>query len=237
MSDKKSFCNFVEKRKTMKFIVTSDIHGHLPHISACDFFIIGGDIFPKEMDREVDLQEKWYHEVFEPWMEQLPCRYLIMVPGNHDYFLEKLYNERHLQQLANQKLKLLCNNSMRLEGFTFYGTPNTLPPKRNFAFCQESAALNETFQRIPQQLDILVSHAAPYDIGRLAGVEDDLDVGSPELTEALKSRKIRYVFCGHIHQGNHKRVKWNGSTLYNVARCNNQKEVGYPLLTMDINPR
>ena len=82
--------------------------------------------------------------------------------------------------------------------------------------------------------DILIAHAAPFEIGGLAGVEDGLDVGSPELTAALESRKIRYVFCGHIHQGNHKRVKWRGMTLYNVSRCNNMKEVAYPLLTLEI---
>lgn len=218
----------------MKLIVTSDLHGHLPHISACDLFIIGGDVFPKEMDRDAEQQERWYFEVFEPWIETVPCKYVVMVPGNHDYYFEKLYKENHLRNIATQKLKVLCNNAMKLEGLTLYGTPNTLPPKHNFAFCQDSEALKETFQKIPNQLDILISHAAPYEVGRLAGVEDGLDVGSPELTEALKTRKIKYVFCGHIHHGNHKRVKWNGMQLYNVARCNNQKEVCYPLLTLEI---
>lgn len=218
----------------MKIVATSDIHGHLPHIKPCDLFIIGGDIFPKEMDRNVELQENWYFEVFDPWLADLPCRYVLMVPGNHDYYFEKLYQEKRLQNLGNQKLKVLCNNAIKLDGLTIYGTPNTLPPKHNFAFCQDSAGLTETFQRIPSQLDILISHMAPFEIGRLAGVEDGLDVGSPELTDALKTRKIKYVFCGHIHHGNHKKVKWNGMTLYNVARCNNQKEACYPLLSLEI---
>lgn len=233
--NQQSFCTFAYTiRKRMKLIVTSDIHGHLPHIKPCDLFIVGGDIFPKEMDRDAVQQEKWYFDVCQPWIDTLPCRYVILVPGNHDYYFEKLYNERHLQNLASQKLKVLCNNSIKIEGLSIYGTPNTLPPKHNFAFCQESDDLRETFARIPQQLDILIAHAAPYEIGGLAGVEDGLDVGSPELTEALKTKKIRYVFCGHIHQGNHKKVKWNGMQLYNVARCNNFKEVCFPLLDIDI---
>lgn len=221
-------------RERMKFTVTSDIHGHLPNISACDIVIIGGDIFPKEMDRDIPAQEKWFYDYFEPWVRALSCKYVVLVPGNHDYYFEELYKGRRLTSLSSSKLKILCNNSMTLEGLRFYGTPNTLPPKRNIAFSEESAQLMETFQKIPERCDILIAHAAPFEIGGLAGVEDGLDVGSPELTAALESRKIRYVFCGHIHQGNHKRVKWRGMTLYNVSRCNNMKEVAYPLLTLEI---
>lgn len=218
----------------MKFIVTSDIHGHLPNIGACDIFIIGGDVFPKETDRDVATQERWYYDVFDPWLSALPCRYVILVPGNHDYFFEALYQSKRLMSLSSPKLKILCNNSMTLDGIRFYGTPNSFPLKKNFAFCQESEALTETFRKIPEKFDVLIAHAAPYEIGRLAGVEDGLDVGCKELTEALKSRKIKYVFCGHIHNGNHKKVKWNGMTLYNVSRCNNLKEVAYPLLSLDL---
>lgn len=218
----------------MKLIVTSDIHGHLPNISACDLFIIGGDIFPKETDRDIEAQTNWYHDVFAPWIDTLPCKYVVMTAGNHDYYLEKLYQEKHLNMLSSSKLKILCNNMITLDGLRIYGTPNSLPLKKNFAFCQDSAEIRETFGKIPSSLDILIAHAAPYDIGRLAGVEDGLDVGSPELSDVLKDRKIRFVFCGHIHNGNHKRVKWNGMTLYNVSRCNNLKEVSYPLLSLEI---
>lgn len=219
----------------MKFIVTSDIHGHLPNISACDIVIIGGDLFPKEMDRDVYGQEKWYYDCFAPWVASLPCKYVIVVPGNHDYFLESLWKANRLTMLSSSKLKLLCNNSMRLDGIHFYGTPNTLPPTRSVAFSQDSDGLSETFRKIPDTCDILIAHAAPYGVGGLAGVEDGLDVGCPELTAALQTRKIRYVFCGHIHNGSHKKVRWNGMTLYNVSRCNNLKEVAYPLLSLEIN--
>lgn len=118
-------------------------------------------------------------------------------------------------------------------GLKIYGTPNIPPPHHNFAFCQSPEELKRTFSEIPDNIDILISHGSPYGVGDL-GLIDEGDVGCKELTEAIADKNIRYVFCGHIHSGNHGRVEWRGKTLYNVSYCDDNKKPKYNVLEIEI---
>ena len=55
---------------------------------------------------------------------------------------------------------------------------------------------------------------------------------STELTETIAEEHPRFVFCGHIHTGDHHPVTFtchNGSTtaIYNVSRLDERYEIAY----------
>ncbi|MDD2594676.1 MAG: metallophosphoesterase [Bacteroidales bacterium] len=224
----------------MKIAATADIHGHLPEVPACDVFTISGDIFPKEMDKASCFQQVWFEKSFLPWIDTLLCDNIVMIGGNHDYYFQennemllKMYNGERTTQYG-KRLIYLCDTGICIDGVSFYGTPWVPKPTRNLAFFLEHDDLLEKFRQIPDHIDVLLTHASPC-IERMGYVNDlDRDIGSVELLEALEERHIGFVLCGHIHSGNHDKVRWNGSTCYNLSYCDNHKNPAYPLVEINL---
>ena len=72
----------------MKSSVTI-LHGYLPVMPPCDLAVVCGDIFPGEMDRAVEVQGAWFRDVFMPWVEKIQGERVILIAGNHDYWIEE----------------------------------------------------------------------------------------------------------------------------------------------------
>ena len=115
----------------MKICGISDIHGNLYNgIPECDVLCICGDIIPLNEQRSMDASATWWTRRFAKWANQLPCKKIIVVPGNHDFYLEKLYNEEAWKEakevmrgLTANKVEMLIDESYTYEGINFYGTP------------------------------------------------------------------------------------------------------------------
>ena len=56
---------------------------------------------------------------------------------------------------------------------------------------------------------------------------DSEHFGSPELAEAIMEKHSRFVFCGHIHTGQHGGEEFGSSRIYNVSRLDERYEVAY----------
>lgn len=218
----------------MNIVAISDLHGHLPQIPPCDMLLIVGDIFPGEMDKDYFAQADWYMGVFKPWVDASPCQKVVMTFGNHDYFFESLYDDiNDLTPNLDQKEIHLVNCGAEIMGLKIYGTPNVQPPLHNLCFSETPEQLKQLFEAIPNDLDILLVHSAPL-LGGLGTGSDGVEMGCQILTDAIADKHIKYVFCGHIHTGNHEKVEWRGKTLYNVSYCGNNKEPKYePLFLQD----
>ena len=213
----------------MKLIITSDLHGHLPQLGEADVICIVGDITSDDYRKDADTQWRWYNEEYLPWIEGLPASKVITVAGNHDYcFLE------HRPTLTDKHI-YLENSGIEIDGVTFYGTPNTRPPINNFAFSESSERLTEVFSEIPNKLDVLLCHSAPYEVNNCGMLADSSeDIGNMELTEAIKNKDIRYIFCGHVHTGNHVMSEWRGKKIANVSYCKESKAPAYEPLILEI---
>ena len=77
----------------MKVVAFSDNHGYLPKVSEfpeCDVVCIAGDICPLEVQRDLVESISWFLLTFKPWAESLPCKKVIFVGGNHDFFLHHI---------------------------------------------------------------------------------------------------------------------------------------------------
>ncbi|GAB4027137.1 metallophosphatase domain-containing protein [Spirosoma koreense] len=138
---------------------------------------------------------------FNEWLGELPHPYKIVVPGNHDYgFGED--GAGHESLLTNAIY--LNNSSVTIEGLRIWGSPvSPISPKfgiHGIYAIRRGSAINEYWQRIPANTDILVTHCPPY------GILDKNEVGSEEgckdLLKAVKKRiKPRLHVFGHIHSG------------------------------------
>ena len=92
---------------------------------------------------------------------------------------------------------------------------------------------------IPENVDILLSHDAA-DINNLGLIPpniwhpESLNVGNTILAEAVKLKKPKYYFCGHIHDGNHKVETIDNTLMANVSLLNDSYQISYEPLYLDI---
>lgn len=122
----------------MKICAISDLHGILPSIPECDVLCIAGDVVDLIVQRSSDESDAWWSTAFITWANKLSCKKIFVVPGNHDIYIEQLYNglikDTTLQEFKD-KISLLTNNKVvflidelhEYKGVTFYGTPWIAP--------------------------------------------------------------------------------------------------------------
>jgi Icc-related predicted phosphoesterase len=150
-------------------------------------------------------------EDFNEWLGELPHRHKIVVPGNHEFFLESNPERRSLLDYAN----VLIDECIEIEGLTIYGSPMT--PLYGAAFGKSSAKDRELhWSRVPDDTHVLVTHGPPLGILDLSPDQAE-PMGDPELRnriQELPSLKL-HVF-GHVH-GAHGAVERDGVTFANVA--------------------
>ena len=152
----------------MKICGISDIHGDLNiNIPECDVLCICGDVINLNDQRDIPASKHWWETRFVKWVASLPCKKVIVIPGNHDFFLERMYSEcwgwfkDHMTLLTNKKLEFLIDESFYYEDVHFYGTPWIEPilfQEGRWAFERN---FNENSIEIPK-CDVLLTHDNPY---------------------------------------------------------------------------
>jgi Icc-related predicted phosphoesterase len=131
---------------------------------------------------------------FNEWLGELPHRYCVVIPGNHDGFLEDP-SRRCLISNAT----LLVNEGAEIMGLKIWGSPAT--PLLGEAFGVVSEKDREKLYRtIPDDTDILVTHGPPYGIlDQAPGSEQHQ--GCRQLLAAVRRvQPMMHVF-GHVHGG------------------------------------
>jgi Icc-related predicted phosphoesterase len=122
----------------MKICAISDLHGILPSVPECDVLCIAGDVVDLIVQRSSDESDAWWSTAFITWVDKLSCEKIFVVPGNHDIYIEQLYDglikDTTLQEfkdkislLTNDKVVFLIDELYEYEGVKFYGTPWIAP--------------------------------------------------------------------------------------------------------------
>lgn len=204
----------------MKVIVLSDLHGYLPEIiTEFNLMLICGDICPV-WNHSVSYQESWLKKEFKAWVNNLPYRddfsRVVFIAGNHDFYFERVperdihkflytidYRLIYLENSVYYCMDLTAENPKEI---SIFGTPYCTQ-FGNWAFMRSSDYLKEKFSEIPEDIDIIISHDPPYGMNGLGSITEGhqkgVECGSKELKEAVERCKPKYLFCGHIHSGNH----------------------------------
>lgn len=237
----------------MKLLATSDLHGKIDDLdfTNVDLVLFAGDI-AKLNGRgpwHIYDQVKWMNKQFVNICKRWPDVQFVFVPGNHDFFpiAKECFGDRLHGKDLNVKLP---ENAIMLidQKYTFkkdgkelsiYGTPWVPIISHSWAFEAESDVLKEKFSSIPSNLDILVVHSPPHInncilVDRSTQFGMSQPFGSTELANAIFEKKPKYVFCGHIHTGDHNKIMLGESSIYNVARVDECYEAAYEPLVLEI---
>jgi Icc-related predicted phosphoesterase len=201
----------------MKICFASDNHGQFFHIPECDVLVISGDICPNFVNHprtDAEYQRNWLHKEFAQWIsktKQVICTY-----GNHDYVGEYLHKEVNIPNC-----KFLVDESFVYNGLKFYGSPW----QRRFydwAFNLDEEDLNNVYDLIPNDVDVLITHGPPYSYGdsvpSFNGSLPEL-AGSKKLTSMIRQNKPKVCVYGHIHHS-HGQYELGSSLLLNASVVN-----------------
>lgn len=196
----------------MKIFAISDTHAAHRDIVVPegDVFIFAGDmsVFNKNIMNYID---------FNNWLGEIPCRYKIVIAGNHDVIFQR--NKDKVKEIFTNCI-YLQDESVVIDGFKFYGSP-WQPEFGGWAFnLQRGIRLAETWKRIPEDTDVLITHGPPKQICDWNGSEE---VGCEDLLKRVFEVKPKLHIFGHIHQSRGK-FKYLGKTLFvNVAMNDTNK--------------
>lgn len=177
----------------MRICIISDTHmqhQYLPDLEGADVLIHCGDITGSGSERAV--------EMFMEWFEHLDqFKYKILVAGNHDFLFE--LDVLRAKELTPDNVIYLEDDSITIDGINFYGTP---AQKRfgRWAFNKSESKLTQHYEAIPDNVDVLITHAPPYGIGDLV-VRGNTHEGSQVLYHEVINRIKPKIHCfGHIHE-------------------------------------
>lgn len=135
---------------------------------------------------------------FVEWFSQHKHSYKILIGGNHDLILEadlsisKLLLKYNIIYLNNSGITIDIKNKK----IKIYGSPNT--NLTGMAFGKTNAELEKIWSEIPTDVDILITHSAPFHV---LDMVNGKHVGDQILLKKVKEIMPKYHIFGHIHEG------------------------------------
>jgi Icc-related predicted phosphoesterase len=179
----------------------SDLHGYYPKLEGGDVLIVSGDLTATHTPIETVL--------FIDWLEKQEYRKIIFIAGNHDTQLvendeyEVFFDGKIFNIKWSEKIEYLCDSGTEFDGLKIWGSPWSLwfsgiNPKCT-AFTGSEKILSESYDKIPKDTDILITHTPAH---RILDKCKNGHVGSIALHGWLKYvGRPRLHCCGHIHEG------------------------------------
>jgi Icc-related predicted phosphoesterase len=165
-------------------------------IPKCDLLIHAGDIAGKGSFAVI--------RDFNDWIGELKSSNVVgeavVIPGNHDLSLDPVKVGRPCNDAISlfTNCELLIDAGIELNGIKIWGSPYT-PAFMDWAFNKKRGQeLREQWEKIPENLDILITHGPPYGIQDKAMVQH---LGDIELYDAIVTKSPRVHIFGHIHGG------------------------------------
>lgn len=187
----------------MKLTFISDTHGmheNLPSLPGGDVLIHAGDISEKGYTHEVKKFLKWFDTV-------RGYDHKIFIAGNHDFLFEQ--QERLAKEIVDEFDSVTYLFDESVEVYTpdyeskvkIYGSP-WQPRFYNWAFNvdRDSDELENIWKRMPDDVDILVTHGPPKKILDLNS-HDNYHCGCERLEKVIWKKDPKLHVFGHIHEG------------------------------------
>lgn len=188
----------------MRILHLSDTHNQHRQLKAlpeADIIIHSGDFTLHGTEEEALDFMKWFCD--------LPYPHKIFIAGNHDLCM---YEIDSIEGLPDN-VHYLCNQSIKIQGVTFYGIPYFINDCKKGLY-------ESFFELIPPDTDVLVTHQPPY------GICDEADYGTGEshhgnkkLAECVSGLNVKYHLFGHEHDANGV-IKKDGIVFSNASLVN-----------------
>lgn len=191
----------------MKILHLSDTHGkhrELQGMPKADILVHSGDFTMRGSDMEaVDFLE---------WLCDLPYTHKIFIAGNHDDCML----DATIEGLP-ENVHYLHDSGITIDGISFYGAPMLAD------FVDGEMLMVEHYNRIPDKVDVLVTHRPP--LGILDGI-DHLHYGSDTLLERVSVVKPRLHLFGHTHEAKGI-LELHDTCFSNASICNNHYTIAF----------
>lgn len=178
-----------DKKTSLRLVLLSDtheLHREIDDLPPGDILVHAGDctMFSRSLRAIVD---------FNDWLGELPHRHKVVVPGNHETFLQTDPSNRKLLSNAT----VLINEAVTVAGLRIWGSPIT---QSGPAFGLRSPDDRRRFySSIPEDTDVLVTHGPPF--AMLDRSPGSTHQGDPVLLDAVMRVRPRLHVFGHIHAG------------------------------------
>lgn len=199
----------------------ADLHGHTPRMPGGEVLLLAGDYTASNK------QEQWL--VFFEWIKGLPYDHIVLIAGNHDGLLHSLMQSEAVKEVLEEaSVHYLCDSMVEINGMKIWGSPWTpvfdrVNP-RTKAFMKPDNDLDGHFEKIPEGIDVLLTHGPPK--GGLDQNEHGEHCGSLSLSYHMVRAKPKIHVFGHIHEQAGKRLTIGDenqkTTLFNVS-CVDQR--------------
>jgi len=195
----------------MRIVFIADTHNQTPKLPDGDVLVHAGDATMRGT-REEFLR-------FDAWLGTLKFKHILFTPGNHDFYLE---SDRSI--LINAMT--LINEGVIIDGIMFWASPYS-PRFGGWAFMKSESDLVNIWNRIPNEVDVLITHGPPR--GIMDGTISGENAGSQFLLERVKIVKPKIHVFGHIHEAfgiyNNREVKYINASVLNEYYQNVNKPV------------
>lgn len=221
----------------MRIVALSDTHGFHKFLNVPD-----GDVLVHAGDFSMAAS---YRDVveFTEWLDDLPHKHKIVVPGNHDIYVHGAIT---LCEELFRPVHLLIDRAVTLDGIEFFGspwTPSIFEPSRwVFDYPKGSNRARRIWKNVPFT-NVLITHGPPQGILDEIPKEDchpgeTPNVGDPFLREYVETFGPMVHIFGHIHEG-HGSVKSGDlgqfhTDFYNVCICDGAYKPINPITVIDL---
>lgn len=193
----------------------------------CEHALTGGDV----LIHSGDIMNSGWNErevrEFLDWFSELPYQHKIFVAGNHDRYFQ-IYPDlirNMIEESYKHKLVYLQDEWIVIDGVKIYGTP-WQPEFYNWAFNlpRGGEKLQEKWEAIPEDTDILISHGPAMGYLDASGPPyNEPNLGCELLRKRVIEVKPKIHVFGHIH-GSYGYL-FNGSThFFNASILNERYE-------------
>ena len=204
-----------------------------------DIVLIAGDLQgyaccsgTKPSPERIARQVKFINEKFLPWCNKYPDVQFVVVAGNNDEFALDASNPL-LALPSGSHIHYLQDGLVQIKGLKIWGSPWVKPKNHRIGglkpFERTAEAFKKAFAPMPNDVDILVTHATPEVPGSRIASSPDKHYGSEALREIIEAKKPKVCVCGHIHASDHHPALLGQTIVMNVSRIHLDRcQASYP---------
>lgn len=174
----------------MKLTFLSDTHLREPELLGGDILFHCGDLSENGFRIEVLKAMNYLHEQLDKY------KHVVFIPGNHDLWIER-HEDAFKRACESAGIIGLINEGVELEGLKIWGSPVTRE-HHQWAYNKNETDRRYLWDRIPEGLDVLLTHGPPY--GILDKTSKDENIGCIPLLERVLEVKPRIHAFGHVHE-------------------------------------
>jgi len=185
---------------------------------------------------------------FIRWFADQPHKHKILIAGNHEVTLDLPGYQKNWQRfharaplpaheiksyvLREQGIHYLEDQSVMIEGVSFYGSPVT-PTFCDWGFnVDRGLPIRAVWSNIPETTDVLITHGPPKGYGDF--LDDYGHVGCEDLLNEIRDRvKPKLMVCGHIHEG-YGEYDLEGIKILNASICDGDYKITNSALIFEL---